>query len=401
MMKANLSIRFYIKPSTVKTDRMPVYLRIIYSRKKAEHFTGIYLNEKNWNAEKQRAKKDNVINDKLSNIESEINQIHYSLAKENKPISSGIIKDLYTGKSSISTTLIQYFEFHISAIKQANELAKGSISRYEDTLDHLKSFLSLNKNTDLLIEQVDFKLLNDFDTYLKSRVSHITKSVLERNTVNKHHSRLRTVLIKAVRESQLGKNPYLDFKFKYTPSKRTFLTNEELDKIKNHDLGNNQSLIKVRDIFMFSVYTALRFQDAQSIKKNQIVIDKNGKPYLNLTQGKTKETISLPLLQPAFEIIKKYESGESKITGTILPRISNQKFNTYLKVIGDLTGIEKELSHHVARHTCATTILLSNDASMEAVSKWLGHTNIRTTQIYAKITNEYLQSVANKISEKL
>lgn len=84
-----------------------------------------------------------------------------------------------------------------------------------------------------------------------------------------------------------------------------------------------------------------------------------------------------------------------------MPKISNQKVNSYLKIIAELVGIDKQLSHHVARHTCATTILLSNGAPMEATSKWLGHTNLRTTQIYGKITNEYLQKVANEISNKI
>jgi len=400
-MKANLSVRFYLKESTKKNDKDSIYLRIIYARKKSELFTGLYINQSNWNKEKHRAKKDNAINDQLSNIEGSLTSILYSLEKDEKLISASILKDLYTGKNVLETPLLSFYENHVKSIKLSNELAKSSISRYTNTLDHLKQFLIQKKETNLLLINCDFKFLSEFDIYLITRTSHITKQKLERNTVNKHHSRLRTVLIKAVKESLIQKNPYHDFKFKYNPSKRTFLTEDELKSISTHDLGLNPSLLKVRDIFLFSVYTGLRFQDAQSIKINQITTDKKGDSYLEFVQAKTKESMIIPLLKPALEIIQKYSTEEAKITGAILPRISNQKFNTYLKVIGTFAGIEKTLSHHVARHTCATTILLSNEAPIEAVSKWLGHTSIRTTQIYAKITKEYLQKVADKISKKI
>lgn len=223
-----------------------------------------------------------------------------------------------------------------------------------------------------------------------------------RNTVNKHHSRLRTILIRAVKEGHITKNPYIDFQLKYTPSSRTFLTEEELKKITENNLGDNESLKRVRDIFIFSVYTGMRFEDAQLLTIDRIEKDKKNNYTLRIEQEKTKEPLLIPLLKPALDIIKKYEnSPERKVFKKVLPKITNQKVNSYLKVIADITGIEKNLTHHVARHTCATTILISNDVPIEAVSKWLGHTNIKTTQIYAKITNNYLQKVAEKVESKI
>lgn len=399
-MKSNLSINFYLSKTKEKGDKLPIYLRVIYSRKKAECFTGLYIEDKNWNPAKQRAKKDNQINDQLGTIESKINTILYNLEKDEKQVSASLIKNLYTGKDKIEKSLLEYFELHIKELKFTNELAKNSISRYIDTFQHLEEFLKQKKQKDYLLRKVDFKFLNEFDSYLKTQVSSISKQVLERNTVNKHHSRLRTVLIKAVKESQLAKNPYQEFKFKYTPSKRTFLTIEELNRIKELDLKNNQSLTKVRDIFIFSVYTGLRFQDAQQLRTNQIIIEKDN-ACLDFTQSKTLEALKVPLLQPAKDIIEKYKTTESKITGLVLPKISNQKFNTYLKIIGELAQIEKVLTHHVARHTCATTILLNNEIPLESVGKWLGHKSYRTTQIYAKISNEQLQKVADKVSKNI
>lgn len=306
-MKSNLSVRFYQDTGKEKNGKSPIYLRIIYARKKAEHFTGIYLENKNWNPDKQRAKKDNLVNDKLSSIESALTNTLYLLEKENKLVSASILKDIYTGKNNLSHTLLDYFELHILDLKKANEIEVSTISRYRDTLEHLKRFLAEKKQTTLRLSKVDFKLLNDFDVFLKSQVSHITKQNLERNTVNKHHSRLRTIIIKANKEVLLDKNPYHEFRFKYTPSKRTFLTDSELNLLKSHDLANNASLLKVRDIFLFSVYTGLRFQDAQGVTTSQIIKSKKGEYYIDTIQSKTKESIKIPLLQPAIDIINKYE----------------------------------------------------------------------------------------------
>ena len=290
----------------------------------------------------------------------------------------------------------------MARLEMAGEVEKETVTRYKETKAHLLGFLSEKKLDDILIEHIDYKFISDFDLYLLNKKVGGSQKNIERNTVNKHHSRLRTILIRAIREGHIVKNPYMDFKLKYTPSKRTFLTEDELEAIIKHSLGDNESLIKVRDIFIFSVYTGLRFEDAQQLTIDRIAKDKKGNYSLTIAQEKTNEPLSIPLFKPAVDVVKKYDgSAERKIFNKVLPKITNQKLNAYLKVIADLTEIKKNLTHHVARHTCATTILLSNEVPMEVVSKWLGHTNIKTTQIYAKITNTYLQKMAEKIEDKI
>ena len=125
----------------------------------------------------------------------------------------------------------------------------------------------------------------------------------------------------------------------------------------------------------------------------------NGNTYLRIDQGKTGERIEIPLLDPAKKIIIKYRvSFERTNQGKLLPVLSNQKVNKYLKFLAELAGIKKALTHHVARHTCATTVLLDNEVPLETVSHWLGHRSIRTTQIYAKISHRKLSSAANKLN---
>jgi site-specific recombinase XerD len=229
----------------------------------------------------------------------------------------------------------------------------------------------------------------------------VTKGTMDRNSVNKQHQRLKAVLFKAIREGYIEKNPYQNFKLKNNKTHRDFLTEEELELIKTHPLGGNASLQKVRDIFLFSVYTGLRFGDASQLTVNHIRKDKEGKFWIEKMQGKTNEMLRIPMLKPAVEIMEKYDTLERKVTNCILPKISHQKVNAYLKTIADLIGTQKQLSHHVARHTFATTITLSNNVPLEIVSKLLGHTSTKATQVYAKITNKYLIQITDQLDKKL
>ena len=397
-----LSIRFYLNEYKAQGKKYPVYLRITIERKKAEIATAYYLLPKEWDESDQRTKKNRTINEDLSATEQKVYDIAKSLEKANKPLTAHSIKTYLTGKDKVDAYLLDSYDRHTERLEKAGEVDIKTLLRYRETRAHLAVFLQEKKLNDILLAHIDYKFISDFDLYLLGLKVNDTEKKIERNTANKHHSRLRTILIRGIREGHILKNPYMDFKLKYTPSKRTFLTDDELNALINHSLGGNESLLRVRDIFIFSVYTGLRFEDAQHLTIDRIAKDKNGNYSLTIAQEKTKEPLSIPLFKPAVDVIKKYEdSEERKVYKKVLPIITNQKLNAYLKVIADLTGITKNLTHHVARHTCATTILLSNEIPMEVVGKWLGHTNIKTTQIYAKITNNYLQKMAEKIESKL
>ncbi len=397
-----LSIRYYLNEYKAKGKKYPIYLRITLNRKKAEAATSYYLEPKEWDESLQRTKKNKQINEDLIANEQKVYDIVRNLEKTQKPITAHIIKTYLTGKDKVAAYLLEAYDKHMDRLEAGGEVEKETVQRYRESKAHLIGLLQDKKLEDILIEHIDYKFISVLDLYLLNQKVNHSEKTMERNTVNKHHSRLRTILIRAMREGYIIKNPYVDFKLKNTPSNRTFLTEDELKEIINHPLGNNESLKRVRDIFIFSVYTGLRFEDAQQLTIDRIVKDKKGNYSLTIAQEKTNEPLSIPVFKPAVDVIKKYEdTAERRIYDKVLPKITNQKLNAYLKVIADLTGIKKNLTHHVARHTCATTILLSNEVPMEVVSKWLGHTNIKTTQIYAKITNTYLQKMAEKIEDKI
>ena len=401
MVTSNVSLKFYLNTYKLSSGRHPVYARIIVDRKKAEIATDHFLEPDEWDEKRAEAKKNNKVNASLADTRKQILDTIYILEKENQIVSAHSIKFYLSKKNVLDPAFLNFFKQYIEVLKKAKELIPSTISRYEDTLNHLEVFLQEQRKYEIPISKIDYKLVTDFDLYLLNQKTKRTGDKLQRNTANKHHARLKTVLLRAMRENLLAKNPYNDFKMKYTPSNRTFLSQEELDKISKYSFEHNKSLDRVKDIFLFSVYTGLRFVDAQNLSAKQIVQDKKGNYCIDTIQDKTKRQILIPLLKPAINILEKYNGDERSITGKVLPKISNQKFNVYLKNIGVLVGIQKPLSHHIARHTCATTVLLSNDTPIEAVSRWLGHTSIRTTQVYAKITKEYLGNVAKKINKKI
>ena len=308
----------------------------------------------------------------MAEIKNKIVSIKRRLQYEEKHISAKLIKNIYTGIAEAKHSLMNYFQQYLSQIeKLTKEYAVGTVKNYRVTRNHLQNFLIHKKLKDCFLNQVDDKFVSDFDFHLMTYINPATDSTMDRNTANWQHNRLKTVLNKVIREGYLKKSPYENFKLKDKPTNRGFLTAEELESLKLHPLGGNASLLKVRDIFLFSVFTGLRFGDVQELKASHIHQDKEGKYWIEKIQEKTNKVLLIPVLKPAVALIDKYDNEERKIIGFILPRISNQKVNAYLKTIADLTNISKQLTHHVARHPFATTITLSNDVPLEIVSKML------------------------------
>lgn len=392
----NLSLKFYLyNAGSDKNALSPIYLRLIYSRNKAEIYTGFTCTSKNWNQSKEEAKNDSTINHALADLKNKCYAIFTELKRNNLPISAKIIKNLITGKEKADIGLLHYFENHIQELKDKAELKDLSVKKYEQSLQSLQNFIKKQYDqTEYKLSQVNYSFVNSYDVYLKS----IKK--LHRNTTNKYHTRLKTILKKAYAEGKTQHQPYSNFKLISQKTNRPSLTQTDLEKLIELDLSNNHSLDKVKDIFLFSVYTGIRFQDAQNLTIKNLTKEKKNY-FIQFVQDKTGEAISIPIFSVAKNIIDKYnDSVERKVLKKLLPKISNQKLNAYLKVISELAGINP-ITHHMARHTFATTICLDNKMPIEELSKLLGHTSIKTTQIYGRITRERLTKSINKINKVL
>jgi len=161
----------------------------------------------------------------------------------------------------------------------------------------------------------------------------------------------------------------------------------------------------VCDLFVFSCYTGLAYIDVMRLTSQNLSIGIDGEYWLFTERKKTGEKVRIPLLPQALSILEKYKNSPACLnSGSLLPKLSNQKLNSYLKEVANTSGIDKNLTFHLARHTFATTVTLTNGVPIETVSKLLGHSSIKTTQIYAKVlerkVSEDMSALKSKLSQK-
>ena len=233
--------------------------------------------------------------------------------------------------------------------------------------------------SDISLKEINHMFITDLENYLR------TESKCNENTTAKFMQTFKMIVIIAKNNGWIYTDPFSNYKIRLKRVDRGYLTDAELQKIMKKKFPTKR-LEQVRDVFLFSCYTGLSYVDVRELKANDIKISFDGKPWIMIHRHKTDTPENVPLLKIPQMLLQKYEGQLPK--GQLLPVLSNQKLNSYLKEIADLCGINKNITFHLARHTFATTTTLAKGVPIETVSKMLGHTNIETTQIYARITNE-------------
>jgi len=256
----------------------------------------------------------------------------------------------------------------------------------------------------MFLSGLSYKFITDFEFYLRNHKPMDHQRPMENNGVMKHLERFRKMVTMAVKMEWLDKDPFEKYQLKFNRVERDFLTEFELAKIEQKEF-RIERLKYVRDLFVFSCYTGLAYIDAMNLAPVNISIGIDGENWISTKRQKTDESVRVPILPKAWEMIEKYKTHPRSLQkGTIFPHVSNQKLNSYLKEIADLCGIEKNMTFHLARHTFATTVTLTNGVPIETVSKMLGHSRITTTQVYAKVierkVSEDMKSLRAKIESK-
>ncbi len=214
----------------------------------------------------------------------------------------------------------------------------------------------------------------------------------------KHLERFKKMLNLSIRLEWLVKNPFDNFQFRFEKNERQYLSKRELQLVETTEFTNS-SLQKVKDVFIFSCYTGLSYIDLKELTIHQIIKGIDGSNWIYTKREKTDETVKVPLLSQAQNIMDRY--GDSIKDEFLFPVFSNQKVNKYLKEIMLQLKIRKNITFHSARHTFATTVTLSNGVPIETVSKLLGHTKLSTTQIYARVLEGKLSEDMLLLKEKL
>src|SRR5690606_26327769 len=235
----------------------------------------------------------------------------------------------------------------------------------------------------------------EFEHYL------LTIDKLQSNTAHRYIKNLKKIMNMAVGLDWIPSNPFNQFKCSYSNPERKILNQDEINTLLNKKL-HSPRLEEVRDVFIFCCYTGFAYSDAYQFNHNAVMKGLDGNLWLSTLRQKTGTKESVPLLPVALQIIEKYRNNEYCTKyDKLLPVNSNQRYNAYLKEIADICGINKKLTSHIARHTFATTITLANGVPIETVSAMLGHSSIRTTQIYAKVVEQKVSDDMQKLKERL
>lgn len=399
MTTQKLKILFVISATRKnKKGLAPLICRITFQGKRKPFSTGIFIDPAKWSNTLQEDipidDEDSQINTELSLIKNEINQAFLFLKIQKKQFDVEDIYLKYKGDDiKTAKTLMEVFTLHNTKMKSLIniEYKKATYSKFIEAKQHVEDFIMhQNKKKNILLEDITLKFLHDFDYYLK------TEKNFKQITINKSIQRVKKIIKLAISEGYLTTDPFIQYKPKKVINNVIYLTPEELSALEKHTFSQPR-LDQVRDLFIFCCYTGLPYQEMSTLKKKNIVKKFDNKLWIEIYRQKTKKQLSVPLLPKAILILKKYQESKN-----ILPIISNQKFNSYIKEIAVIVGIEKKLTHHIARKTFATTVLLYNDVPMEIVSELLGHSKISTTQEhYAKVVQKKVSEHVSNLSKKL
>ena len=394
-MSTQIILHIYPRPSKAnKAGLQPLYIRFTIKGKRSEYSSKKFIDPSQWHPEmmKMRGNSETArsINSYLEGIRNKFILTQTMLTYQDIDINVDTFVNAYHGKRrERQRTIITIFQNHNDQIKTlvGIDYAPGTLQRYQTSLKHTQDYIRHQYNTnDIAINKIDLSFITGYDFYLR------TIRKCNNNSTVKYIRNFQKIINICLANRWITSDPFLNYKAKLQPVERNILTQEELDILANKTIETYR-LDTVRDIFLFSCYTGLAYIDVKNLTPLNITKHIDGQQWIETHRQKTNTSSKIPLLPTALAILKKYQNNPKCLNeNTLLPIPCNQKTNAFLKEIAIICGIQKELTFHCARHTFATTITLSNGVPIETVSKMLGHTSIRTTQHYAKITD---RKVAN------
>lgn len=402
-MQNSISLLFYLKKAKAYiSGTVPIYLRITANGRRAEISTGREWFPEKWNASAGRASgtREDVkaLNIYLDTLQAKAYEVHRRLLNTEEIVTAEAIKNKFTGKAEKPRMLVPIFQDHNNKIKTllGEEFSPGTLCRYTTALKHTTDFLQWKFGiSDIDIRKIDHAFITEFEFYLRS----VRKC--NNNSAVKYVKNFGKIIRICISNSWLDKDPLVNYKSKFREVVREFLSQDEIDAIAAKEF-RIERLDQVRDIFLFSCYTGLAYIDVKQLTRNNVGVGIDAEKWIFTSRQKTDTQSNIPLLPVAEEVLNKYKNHPQCLNQkSLLPVLSNQKMNSYLKEIADVCGITKELTFHIARHTFATTVTLINGVSIESVSKMLGHRSIKTTQHYAKILDRKVSDDMKQLRAKL
>ena len=401
-MKTKVSILFYAKKAKAAVNGLiPIYTRITINGKRIELSTNRFVEMSKWSTEagkmKGASEEARSINNHLDLLKSQIRDAEMELIHKKIVITTETIKSKLLGVDERARMLVPIFQDHNNKIKEliGKEYAPGTLERYTTSLRHTIEFMQWKYNvSDIDITKIDHAFITDYEFWLRS-VRNCAN-----NTAVKYIKNFNKIIKICLANHWIEKNPFANYKSKVKEVERVYLTEDEIQSIMEKEF-KTERLSLVRDIFLFSCFTGLAYIDVKNLTKSHISFGIDGEKWVFTHRQKTESASKIPILPVTQMIIDKYENHpQCNNEDKLLPILSNQKMNAYLKELADICNIEKELTFHIARHTFATTVTLTNGVPIESVSKMLGHKNLRTTQHYAKVLDKKVSEDMRILKDK-
>ena len=377
-----------------KKGESPIEMSISTNGERVHFNTGKFVKAEDWDKKKQSVKgksdSTHLLNAFLVQLRNKVYRKEIELVQNGFIVTAAILRDAVLDKVDAlnEKTLFELVDIHNNDQEAlvGNGISKATywVSFYTRKL--LKEYVaSKYRREDLYLRELNINFIKYFHTFLK------TEKGMAQNSCTKHLKLLKKIVNQAVANSYMTSNPFLSYKVEREPVEIDFLDEEELRRIINFDTLLPR-LERAKDMFLFGCFTGLSYIDIKTLTAEHIEKDELGRIWIKKRRVKTGVLARVPLLPIAKLILDKYKGGDK-----LLPIQDPADVNKYLKDIAILCNINKRITFHTSRHTFASTVTLSNNISLEVVSKMLGHTNTRMTSHYAKLVDRCIGEQMDKL----
>jgi site-specific recombinase XerD len=395
-------VLFYLRPTKRKgSPYFYIYIRISVNGKREDWTTGRECTRQQWDPGASRIKgasaEAKAINHWLDLLYARAHACRQDLYAAGTHFEPVHIRKMMQGEELETPRMLSdAWDYHTNQI--AGLIGRGytvaTLKKYKTVFRALRKYLILSRKAEnIRLNELDYRFVKEFDYYLK------TDYGVCNNTAVHMLKKLRTVMKIAYEIGWVKRDPFLAYRARLDEVHREYLTSEELLQLSEKKLSRKR-LHLARDLFLFSCYTGLSYADTVKLTAADILRGEDGGIWIQTHRIKNNNRVRVPLLSPALKLVEHYKSYPRIMDEDfILPKLSNQRANAYLKEITKALGWTKYLTFHCARHTFATTVTLTNGVPIETVGQMLGHKNIRSTQIYARVTDTKVSRDMKKLKK--
>lgn len=403
MLEKSFGLLFYLrKQRNDEKGLMYIYLRVTVDGVTRDLSVKRSWPPSRWSVQSNRAtgnKEDaKELNYYLDIVQGKVYEAKKTLLEAGQVLTASSIIEIVSGASQRKREIMFLFKSHNDELKSliGRGVAKGTWTNFNTTYRHLSSFLqSQYQINELNILALDLEFVKKLYNWFR------TSKNLGHNSALKNISNFKKIVISCIDNGWLKTDPFIKFDQSREDVATTFLIKEEIQAIANKEIGNER-LCRVRDVFIFCCFTGLAFADVKQLKKTEIAIGVDGELRIYKGRQKTGTPSLIPLLPIAKQILSKYSNDrDCIIKDQLLPVLSNQKYNSYLKEIAAICNINKDLKTHMARHTFGTTVTLANDVPLESIKEMMGHKSLRQTMHYAKVSGFKVNKDMSVLNKKL